>query len=134
MYGKGESQNTSFANTEDGFSVDIRKEFGLRACGLLVLRRVVNFKYIDGIVLSSEEVMRQIDHDDGYGMKVHGIYRRLLWKSDISSLVEQDGQNKFETINTWAVSLLKCGARLIVWTEGECSHHGSNPASFHVPT
>lgn len=73
MYGKGESQNTSFANTEDGFSVDIRKEFGLRACGLLVLRRGVNFKYIDGIVLSSEEVMRQIDHDDGYGMKVHGI-------------------------------------------------------------
>ena len=35
------------------------------------LKRGVNFKYIDGIVLSSGYVMRQIDHDaHGYEMKV----------------------------------------------------------------
>ena len=130
LYGKDESQVSSLIDTVYAFSADIRMEFGLKKCGVLVLKRG-KVKRMDGLVLPSGEVMKQID-DEGY--KYLGILEidkvmeeemknkfkneylrrlRLVLKSKLN------GRNKVEAINTWAVSLLRYGAGVIMWTVEE---------------
>ena len=98
---------------------------------------------LDGIILPTGEVMKTID-DEGY--KYLGIleldeimeermkdkfmneyYRRLrlVLKSKLN------GRNKFQAINTWAVSLLRYGAGVMTCCEG-CVTSEENNLGWYI--
>ena len=130
LYGKDENQVTSLINTVHCFSTDIKMEFGLKKCGVLILRRG-KIEQIEGIPLPNADVMKQIDKE---GYKYLGILEiddmmeesmktsfkqeyfrrlRLVLKSKLN------GRNKFTAINTWAIALLRYGAGVIRWRKDE---------------
>ena len=112
------------------FSEDIGMEFGLKKSEVVIpkKRKLVKF---DGIHLPNQEIMKEVD-ENGYTylgileldeikehemkIKVTAEYKRrlrLILKSKLN------GKNKIQGINTWAVALLRCGARVIDWKVDE---------------
>ena len=64
LYGKSRDQIDSLVRTVHPFSTDIRIEFSIKKCAVLILKRgkVVG---CDGIILSDNKIMKQMD-EDGY--------------------------------------------------------------------
>ena len=123
-FGKSDDQIDSQVQTVFTFSEDIGMAFGLRKCGVVILKkgRLVKF---DGVHLSNQEIMKEVD-ENGYTylgileldkikehemkIKVTAEYKRrlrLILKSKLN------GKNKIQAINTWAVALLRYGAGII---------------------
>lgn len=130
LYAKNEEQIDSLIQTTNIFSTDIGMEFGIKKCGVLVLKRGKIIK-CDGIELPSNEVIKQVE-EDGYTylgiveldkimeneMKQKTIteYKRrlrLILKSTLN------GKNKMTAINTWAVAIFRYGAGILTWRESE---------------
>ena len=135
LYAKDESQVSSLVDTVYAFSTDIKMEFGLKKCGILILKRG-KVKQMDGLVLPSGDVMKQVD-EEGYKylvmleidkvmeeeMKIRTrdeYFRRLrlILESKLN------GRSKIASINTWTVSLLRYGAGVITWTVEELESLG----------
>ena len=64
LFGKSYEQIDSLVHTVHTFSTDIGMEFGIKKCGMLVLKRGKISK-LEGIVLPDGQVMKEID-DSGY--------------------------------------------------------------------
>ncbi len=130
LFAKNQDQIDSLVQTVHLFSEDIGMQFGLKKCGVLVMKRgkVVNQ---NGIALPNGQIMKEIDEN---GYKYLGIvemdkiketdmkdkfaseYKRrlkLVLKSKLN------GRNKILAINTWAVSVLRYGAGILKWTKDE---------------
>ena len=126
LFGKSHDQIDSLVQTVYMLSKDIGMEFGLKKCGVLIMKRgkVVT---MDGIRLPDGGVMKEIDE---HGYKYLGIiemdkikekemkdaftkeYKRrlkLVLKSKLN------GRFKIMAINTWAVAVLRYGAGIIKW-------------------
>ena len=112
------------------FSEDIGMEFGLKKCGVVILKKGKLVKF-DGIHLPNQEIMKEVD-ENGYTylgileldeikehemkIKVTAEYKRrlrLILKSKLN------GKNKIQAINTWVVALLRYGAGIVNWKVGE---------------
>ena len=130
LFGKSEDQIDSLVQTVFIFSEDIGMEFGLKKCGVVILKKGKLVKF-DGIHLPNQEIMKEVD-ENGYTylgvleldeIKVHEMkikvaaeYKRrlrLILKSKLND------KNKIQTVNTWAVALLRYGARIINWKVDE---------------
>ena len=126
LFGKSDNQIDSLVQTVFTFSEDIGMEFGLKKCGVVILKKGKLVKF-DGIHLPNQEIMKKVD-ETGYTylgiqeldeikehemkIKVTAEYKRrlrLILKSKLN------GKNKIQAINTWAVALLKYGAGIINW-------------------
>ena len=126
LFGKNEDQINSLVNTVNLYSQDIGMEFGLKKCGVLLMKRG-KIHHSDGIVLPDGQIMKEIE-ENGYKYlgilesdvmresKMQEIFRneyfrrlRLLLKSKLN------GKNKIMAINTWAVPVLRYGAGIINW-------------------
>ena len=105
-------------------------EYGLKKCGVVILKKGKRVKF-DGVHLPNQDIMKEVD-ENGYTylgileldeikehemkIKVTAEYKRrlrLILKSKLN------GKNKIQGINTWAVALLRCGARVIDWKVDE---------------
>ena len=64
LYGKSRDQIDSLVRTVHLFSTDIRMEFGIKKCALLILKRGKAVECY-GIILPDRQVMKQMD-EDGY--------------------------------------------------------------------
>ena len=130
LFGKSEDQIDSLVQTVFIFSEDIGMEFGLKKCGVVILKKGKLVKF-DGIHLPNQEIMKEVD-ENGYTylgileldeikehemkIKVTAEYKRrlrLILKSKLN------GKNKIQAINTWAVALLRYGAGIINWKVDE---------------
>ena len=130
LFGKDLDQIDSLVQTVHIFSTDIGMEFGLKKCGVLIMKRGKLVK-LEGVTLPDGHVMREVEQD---GYKYLGIVEldkikeaemkdqfrkeyirrlRLVLKSKLN------GRNKITAINTWAVAVLRYGGGLISWTEEE---------------
>ena len=131
LFGKNENVN-SLVSTVQVFSDDIKKEFGVKKCGILIMHRGALAKTKrNGIMLPSEETIKHINED---GYKYLGIlefdsvkekemkeafateyFRRvkLVLKSKLN------GKNKINALNTWAISLMRYGAGILNWRVNE---------------
>ena len=130
LYGKSHDQIETLVETVHTVSKDIRMEFGIKKCGMLLLKRgkVVSS---EGVSLPDGQVMKEID-DTGY--KYLGIleydkvkekkmkdvfateYKRrmkLVLKSKLN------GKNKILAINTWAVAVLRYSFGVLDWKKEE---------------
>ena len=128
LFGKSEAQIDRLVQTVLIFSEDIDMEFGLKKCGVVILKKRKPVKF-DGIHLPNEEIMEGVV-ENGYTylgilelekikeykmkIKVTAEYkRRLRLKSKLN------GKNKIQAINTCAVALLRYGAGIINWKVDE---------------
>ena len=98
LFGKSQDQIDSLIKTVFIFSEDIGMEFGLKKCGVVILKKGKLVKS-DGIHLPSQEIMKEVDE------KRH-TYLGIL---------ELNGKNEIQATNTWAVALLRYGAGIINW-------------------
>ena len=125
LYGKGENEMKGLVSTVEVFSQDIGMEFDIKKCEVIIINKG-RVKSADGIELPSGEKMKEIEED---GYKYLGIleydrvkeqkmkdkfrnkyFRRakLILKSKLN------GRIKITTLNTWAVSILRYGARILM--------------------
>ena len=123
LFGKSEDQIDSLVQTVFIFSEDIGMEFGLKKCGVVILKKGKLVKF-DGIHLPNQEIMKEVD--DNYfdileldkikehemKIKVTAEYKRRL---RLILKAKLNGKNKTEAINTWEVALLRYGAGIINW-------------------
>ena len=131
LYGKTGKQLQTLVNTVRVFSEDIRMEFGISKCATLVMKRG-RYKSSDGIILPNEEVIKEVDMEEGYkylgvleadGMKdskmkdkiTKEYFRRIrvILKSKLN------GRNTITAINSRAVSIVRYGAGIIKWNKTE---------------
>ena len=124
LYGKSENEIKGLVSTVEVFSQDIRMEFGIEKCVVIIMNRG-KVKSTDGIELPSGEKIREIEEG---GYKYLGIleydrvkeqemkdkfrneyFRRtkLILKSKLNR------RNKIMALNTWAVSILKYCAAIL---------------------
>ena len=108
------------------FGEDISMEFGLKKCGVVILKKGKLVKF-DGIHLPNQEIMKEVD-ENGYTylgileldeikehemkIKVTAEYKRRL---RLILKFKLNGKNKIQTINTWTVTLSRYGAGIINW-------------------
>ena len=64
LYGKSENEFKGLVSTLEAFSQDIGMKFGIKKCGVIIMKRE-EVKSTDGIELSSDEKMGEIE-EDGY--------------------------------------------------------------------
>ena len=64
LYGKNENQIDTLVNTVRVFSDDIRMEFGISKCAILIMKRGKIVK-CDGIVMPGNEIMKGLE-EEGY--------------------------------------------------------------------
>ena len=114
----------------NGFSKDTGMMFRVQKFGVVVMKggKVVNS---DGIQLPNGESIKSVD-EGGYKylcmleideimnqtMKVL-VQKEYLRRSRKILKSRLNGKNIIIAINTWAVSLLRYGAGLIIWTKNE---------------
>ena len=128
LLGKSDDQIDSLVQTVFTFSEDIGMEFGLKKCGVVILKKGKLVKF-DGIHLPNQEIMKEVDENEYTYLgileldeikehemknKVTAEYKRrlrLILKSKLN------GKNKIQAINTWAVVLLRYGAGIINWKD-----------------
>ena len=137
LFGKSYDQIDSLVKTVFTFSEDIGMEFGLKKCGVVILKKGKLVKF-DGIHLPNQEIMKEVD-ENGYTylgileldeikehemkIKVTAEYKRrlrLILKSKLN------GKNKIPAINNWTVSRLRYGAGIINWKADELKKNGQN--------
>ena len=126
LFGKTKDQIDSLVQTVQIFSEDIGMEFGLKKCGILVLRKG---KLIagEGIHLPNDRLMKEVT-EEGYTylgiLELDKIKEREIkknidreYKRRLRLILKSklNGRNKIIAINTWAVALLRYGAGIIDW-------------------
>ena len=136
LFGKTESQLDTLLNTVHIFSQDIKMEFGISKCGILLMKRGKLAK-IDGITVPTGEKIEDIDQDKGYkylgileadGIKSSEIktnikkeYLRrlkLILKSSLNS------RNTISAIISRAISVIRYSAGIVSWNVDEMKELG----------
>ena len=130
VYGKDKAEIESLVSTVQLVSQDIAMEFGIKKCGVAVLKRGKLCKS-EGIKLINGLTIKEVD-DEGYKYlgileldkfkerEMKDIFRaeylrrfKLVMKSQLN------GKNKIRAANTWAVSLMRYGAGTVKWNKEE---------------
>ena len=130
LFAKNVDQIDSLVNTVRIFSEDIKMEFGLSKCGVLIMKRgkVVES---DGLCMPDGTMMRNTE-ESGYkylgsleadGIK-HDEMKEQLKKEYIRRVrnvlkSKLNGGNITSAINSSAVSVVRYGAGIIKWTKNE---------------
>ena len=126
LFGKNEKEIETLMNTVRIFSNDIRMEFGISKCGVLMIKRGKLSK-CKGIEIPTGEVIKEIDAETGYkylgvseadnikdkemktNLKREYLRRiRTILKSKLNS------KNVLSAINSRAVSIIRYSAGIIV--------------------
>jgi hypothetical protein len=130
LFAKQEKEIDSLVSTVHAISSDIRMEFGIQKCGVLVLKRGKIIKS-EGIKLCSGEVIKEVE-EEGYKYlgiletdnikesKMKEVFQKeYLRRTRLVLQSKLNGRNKIKAINTWAVSLMRYGAGIINWRKDE---------------
>ena len=130
LFAKSEEQTNTLVRTVYILSTNIGMEFGIGKCVILTMKK--------GKIVKSEEtklphgeVMKQVGQE-GYThlgiieldriketeMK-EKIIKEYKRRQGLILKYKLNGRNKVTAINTWAVAILKYGARIIQWEASE---------------
>ena len=111
-------------------STDIGMEFGIRKCGIIILKRGKIVRR-QGIELPNGETMKEVEQEEYTYLGIVELDKikenemkektikeykrrlRLILKSKLN------GKNKITATNTWAVAIFEYGAGIIDWKESE---------------
>ena len=128
VYGKNKAEIESPVSTVWLISQDIGMEFGIKKCGVVVLKGG-NLSKSEDIKSINGQTINEVD-DEGYKYlgileldkfkerEMKDIFRtenlrrfKLVMKSQLN------GKNKIKAANTWAVSPMRYGAGIIKWNK-----------------
>jgi hypothetical protein len=119
LFGKNKEQIDSLVETVHIVSKDIGMEFGIKKCGMLVMKKgkIVEcngieedgYKYLG--ILELDKIME--GEMKRKFVKEYGRRLRLVLKSKLN------GRKKIMAMNTWAVALLRYGAGVLKWRKDE---------------
>ena len=131
VYGKTEKQLETLVNSVRIFSEDIKMEFGLSKCGILIMKKGKHY-HSEGIQLPNDEVMREIDMEEGYKylgiLEADGIKNKTMKEKITTEYYRRvrkilksklNGMNITTAINSRAVSIVRYSAGIIKWTKEE---------------
>ena len=131
LYSKTEKALDSLIQTVRIFSNDIKMEFGIEKCAILVLKRRKVVKS-EGIKLPDNRKMRSLNANEEYKylgiLQADQIKQKKMkekvgneYKRRVRKLLETklNGQNVINAINTWAIPLLRYSAAFLGWTKEE---------------
>ena len=126
LFGKRDDQIDSLVQTVFTFSEDIGMEFGLKECGVAILKKGKLVKF-GGIHLPNQDIMKEVD-ENGYTylgileldeIQEHEMKNKVIaeCKRRLRLILKSklNGKNKIQAINNWAVTLLRYGAGIINW-------------------
>ena len=131
LYSRSEKGLDSLVQTVRFFSEDIRMEFGIEKCAMLVMEKGKIVKSV-GIELPDGKVIKSLQKGESY--KYLGIleaYRFLEEKIKLNVLKEYvrtirkvlksklNEGNLVRGVNTWTVSLLRYSAAFVSWRKSE---------------
>ena len=126
LFAKDERETNSLLSTVQIFSNDIRMEFGIKKCGVLIMKRG-KVTLTEGIELPSGDTIKDIDKE---GYKYLGILEfdsvrekdmirnfqsEYFRRSRLVMRSKLNGRNKIKALNTWAISMLRYGAGILKW-------------------
>ena len=121
IFAKSEREINGLISTVQILSNDIGMEFGIKKCGVLVLKRgtVVSS---EGVEMPDGERIKEIEKN-GYrylGLSEYNkikeskmrenFWREYLRRTKLLMRSRLNGRNKIMAINAWAVSLMRYGA------------------------
>jgi len=126
LFAKDEREINGLLSTVQIFSNDIQMEFGIKKCGVLVMKRG-KATSTEGIELPSGDTIKDIEKE---GYKYLGILefdfvkendmirnfqREYFRRARLVMRSRLNGRNKIRALNTWAISLLRYGAGILNW-------------------
>ena len=128
LFAKDEREMNGLLSTVQVFSNDIRMEFGIKKCGVLVMKKG-KVASTEGIELPSGDIIKDIENE---GYKYLGILefdsvrenemirhfqREYFRRSRLVMRSKSNGRNKIRALNTCAISLLRYGAGILNWNK-----------------
>ena len=145
LFGKTEKQHDTLMNTVYIFSEDIRMEFGISKCRVLVMKEG-KLIHSEGLEIQSGDRIKEIEADKGYKYlgileagdikdtetkeKIRSEYVRRVKKILKSHLYSR---NVVTAINSRAVSIIGNSAGIIGWTEKELRDLDRKTIKLYVP-
>ena len=111
-------------------SNDIRMEFGIQKCGVLLLKRG-KVASSEGVEMPDGEIIKEVVKNEYQYLGIleynkikeskmkENFRREYLRRTKLIMKSRHNGRNKIITINTWAVSLMRYGAGTVKWTKRE---------------
>ena len=124
LFGKTEKQLESLMNTVRIFSDDIRMEFGIKKCGVLVMKKGKHVRS-EGIEIPSGEKIKEIDLANGYKylgiLEADGIKDKCMKENFRSEILKSksNSKNTISAINSRAVSIIRYSAGIVTWSVNE---------------
>ena len=130
IFGKNRTEIDSLISTVKVISHDIGMEFGVKKCGIAIMKRGKLIESED-INLSNGESIKAIDLE---GYKYLGILeadkikenkmkemfsKEYLRRTKLIMRSKLNGRNKIMAVNIWAVSLMRYGAGILRWNTNE---------------
>ena len=128
LFGKTERHLETLLSIVEIFSQDIRMEFGISKCGILILKRG-KLVHLDGTEVPSGERIKEIDTDQGY--KYLGILEADDMKlSEMKSTIKKEylrrlkvilksnlnSKNTISAVNSRVISIVRYSAGILRWT------------------
>ena len=117
-------------STVQVISQDIGMQFGVKKCGVTIMKRGTLVKSED-IRLANSETIKEVG-DEGYKYlgileldkikekEMKELFRKeYLRRVNLIMKSKLNGRNKILAANTWAVSLMRYGAGILKWTKNE---------------
>ena len=130
LYGKNKEELDALAGVVHKFSTDIRMEFGIDKCAVLVLKTGVK-EEVQGFVLPDGEVVKEVD-ENGYrylgvleGAAIKTKEMKALIRNEYLRRVKLVARSKLyagnlvKAMNVWAVSVVRYTAGVLEWTKRE---------------
>ena len=135
IYAKSEREINGLVSIIQILSNDIGMEFGIKKCGVLVLKRgkVVSPERVE---MPGGEKIKEIEKNRYNYLGIlecnkikeskmkENIRREYLRRTKLITRKRLNGWNKIIAINTWGVSLMRYGASIVKWTKSELRKTG----------
>ena len=131
LFGKNEKQLNNLVNTVRVFSKDIRMEFGVEKCAVLIMKRG-KFIRSEGICLPDGQRIKSLEKEEGYKylsiLEADGVnheqMKEMIRKEYLRRVrnilkAKLNGGNTIQAINSRAVSVIRYAAGIVKWTIDE---------------
>ena len=125
LFGKNEKQLNNLVNTVRVFSKDIKMEFGVQICAVLIMKRG-KFISSEGICLPDGQRIKSVEKEDGYKylgvLEADGVnheeMKEMIRKEYIRRVrnilkAKLNGGNTIQAINSRAVSVIRYAAGIV---------------------
>ena len=130
MFAKNKNEIDSLVSTVQMISQDIGMQFGVKKCGVTVMKRgklvesedieLTNGESIKEVGVEGYKYLGILELDKIKEKEMKELFRKeYLRRVNLIMKSKLKGRNKILAANTWAVSLMRYGAGILRWTTNE---------------